>query len=98
MIAVSQGEFVAFIVGVLVIVGAIATLTMKPPTEELRLAELARAMPRIREQIHTRTLRNAQWAVMPTRTKALYIGGAILFIGWPIWGLAFLVPYFVHLP
>jgi hypothetical protein len=98
MIAISQGEFVAFVVGVLVIVGAIATLMMKPPTEELRLAELARAMPRIREQIHTRRLRNAQWTVMPTRKKALYIGGAILFIGWPIWGLAFLVPYFVHLP
>lgn len=98
MIAVSQGEFVAFIVGLLVIVGGIATLLTKPPTEESRLADLARAMPRIREQVHTRNLRTAQWAVMSTRKKALYVGGAILFMGWPIWGLAFLVPYFVHLP
>lgn len=98
MIAISQGEFVAFIVGLLVIVGGIATLMMKPPTEELRLAELARAMPRIRQQIHTRNVRNAQWAVMSTRKRVLYVGGAILFLGWPIWGLAFLVPYFVHLP
>jgi hypothetical protein len=98
VIAVSQGEFVAFIVGVLVIVGAIGTLMMKPPTEEVRLAELARAMPRIRQQVDTRNRRDAAWAVMPTRKKALYVGGAILFMGWPIWGLAFLVPYFVHLP
>jgi len=98
MITTSQGELFAFFVGVLVIVAAIGTLLAKPRSEETRLAELARAMPQIREQVHTRNVRNAQWAVMPSRKKALYVGGAILFMGWPIWGLAVFVPYFVHLP
>lgn len=94
----SQGDVVVLIVVGVMVLGAIAELTRRPPSVEMKLAELARAMPRIREQVRMRNLRASQWTVMPTRKKVLYVGGAILFVGWPIWGLIFLLPYFVHLP